>query len=242
MEARARRKLGGAELPPIQASIKAAVETEEQEDFTWVSIFKPPILRYTVIFFLVWFWNYVAVYGFQTMGITLLVKEGFSLVHSIDMAIAGCIGGVVGALISPFVSDRFSRKWPPFIATVLLGAELLLLSIMPGTFLITLFFFLAAFQVGIFAPLIYLLTAEHFPTAGRNLGVAFSNGVAHIGGALGPFMATFVFTTFGFGALFLSLSICFWLCALMLLFAKQTTKLNLEAIIVSEMEGSTADD
>jgi putative MFS transporter len=236
METRARQKLGSVDLPPVQASIKRAVETEEQEDFTAMSIFRPPILRYTIIFFMVWFWNYVAVYGFQTMGITLLVQQGYSLVHSIEMAIAGSIGGVVGALISPFVSDRFSRKWPPFVMTVLLGAELLLLGIAPGTFLITLYFFLAALQVGIFAPLIYLLTAEHFPTPGRNLGVAVSNGVAHVGGAIGPFMATFVYAGLGFGALFLSFSVCFWLCALSLLFAKQTTKRNLEAIIMSESE------
>lgn len=236
METRARRKLGSEALPAVEASVKVAVETEEQENFTLMSIFRPPILRYTIILFFVWFWNYVAVYAFGTMGVTLLVQQGYSLVHSIEMTIAGSIGYIVGGLISPFVSDRFSRKWPPFVLTVLLGAELLLLGIYPGPFLITLYFFLAAFQVGIFAPLIYLLTAEHFPTPGRNTGVAFSNGVAHVGGAIGPFMATFVSATFGFGALFFSLSACFWLCAISLLFTKQTTKRNLEAIILSEME------
>jgi putative MFS transporter len=236
METRAKRKLGSAELPPVQASVRAAVETEERENFTWTSIFRPPVLRYTLVFFFVWFWNYVAVYGFGTMGVTLLVQNGYSLVHSIQMAIAGAVGFIVGGLISPFISDRFSRKWPPFIVTILLGIELLLLGAFPGPVLITLYYFSAAFQVGIFAPLIYLLTAEHFPTSGRNIGMAFSNGVAHIGGAIGPFLATYVAASFGFGAMFLALSACFWLCALCLLFAKQTTKRNLEAIIVSEYE------
>lgn len=234
MEAKAKQRLGAAELPPVQAEIKAAVEIEERENFTALSNFRPPILRYTLIFFFVWFWNYVSVYGFGTMGVTLLVREGYSLVHSIQMAVAGGIGSIVGGLIAPFVSDRFPRIWPPFAATVLLAAELLLLGFFPGPVLITLYFFLAAFQVGIFAPLIYLLTAEHFPTSGRNLGMAFSNGVAHVGGAIGPFMATFVAARFGFGALFFALSACFWLCALCLLGAKPTNRRNLEAIIISE--------
>lgn len=234
METRAQRKLGTVKLPPVQASVRTAVLTEERASFTAMSIFRPPVLRYTVVFFMVWFWNYVAVYGFGTMGVTLLVQHGYSLVHSIQMAIAGGAGYVAGGLIAPFVSDRFSRKWPPFVVTVLVGAELLLLGFSPGPALITLYFFLAAFQVGIFAPLIYLLTAEHFPTSGRNLGMAFSNGVAHVGGAIGPFMATFVAARFGFGALFLSLSACFLLCAFSLLFAKQTTKRNLEAIVISD--------
>ena len=233
METRAQRRLGATALPPVQASVRTAVLTEERASFTAMSIFRPPILRYTVVFFFVWFWNYVAVYGFGTMGVTLLVQHGYSLVHSIQMAIAGGVGYIAGGLIAPFVSDRFSRKWPPFVVTLLVALELLLLGIAPGTFLITLYFFLAAFQVGIFAPLIYLLTAEHFPTPGRNLGMAFSNGVAHVGGAIGPFMATFVAARFGFGALFFSLSVCFFLCALSLLFAKQTTQRNLEEIIVS---------
>ncbi|MEO9188567.1 MAG: MFS transporter [Acetobacteraceae bacterium] len=233
METRAQRRLGATELPPVQASVRTAVLTEERASFTAMSIFRPPILRYTVVFFFVWFWNYVAVYGFGTMGVTLLVQHGYSLVHSIQMAIAGGVGYIAGGIVAPFVSDRFSRKWPPFVVTVLVALELLLLGIAPGTFLITLYFFLAAFQVGIFAPLIYLLTAEHFPTSGRNLGMAFSNGVAHVGGAIGPFMATFVAARFGFGALFFALSACFFLCALSLVFAKQTTRRNLEEIIVS---------
>lgn len=234
MEAKARQRLGSPDLPPVQASVQAAVETEERGRFTVLSIFRPPILRYTLIFFFAWFWNYVSVYGFGTMGVTLLVREGYSLVHSIQMAVAGGIGSIAGGLLAPFVSDRFPRIWPPFAATVALGAELLLLGLFPGPLLITLYFFLAAFQVGIFAPLIYLLTVEHFPTSGRNLGMAFSNGVAHVGGAIGPFIATFVAARFGFGALFFTLSTCFWLCAVCLLGAKRTNRRNLESIIISE--------
>ncbi len=236
MEDRVRRTLGSRELPPVEATIRAAVETEERETFTWTSIFRPPILRYTVIFFLVWFFNYVTVYGFGTMGVTLLVQHGYTLVHSIEMAIAMAIGHVSGGLISPFVSDRFSRKWPPFVVTGLTALELVFLGIFPGPVLITLYFFLVGFQVGIFAPLIYLLTAEHFPTSVRNLGVAFSDGVGHVGGAIAPIAATLVAVKFGFGAVFFFLSGAFWLCALTLLFAKPTTKRNLEAIILSEFE------
>ena len=71
-------------------------------------------------------------YGFGTMGMTLLVQQGYSLVHSIQMAIAGSTGFIAGGLISPFISDRFSRKWPPFIVTVLLGDQLILLGISRG--------------------------------------------------------------------------------------------------------------
>lgn len=233
MEARAQQRLRGRALPPVDASVRDAVLVEEQTSFTAMSIFRPPVLRYTIVFFLVWFWNYVAVYGFGTMGVTLLVQQGYSLVHSIEMTIAGAFGFVAGGLIAPAISDRFSRKWPPFLVTVVVAFELFLLGIAPGVLLITLYYFLAAFQVGIFAPLIYLLTAEHFPTPGRNLGMAFSNGMAHVGGAIGPFMATFVAARFGFGAVFFSLSVCFFLCAISLLFAKPTTQRNLEDIVVS---------
>lgn len=237
-ERRVRAKLGGAALPPVQLAVRQAVEAEEKQKFNPMSIFKPPILGFTAVLFMVWFWNYAGVYGFGSMGVTLLVKQGYSLVHSIEMTFAGSLGILIGGVVAPQISDRYSRKWPPFIFTVLLAAETLLLGFAPGPVLITIFYFLHYLQIGIFAPLVYLLTAEHFPTAGRNLGVAISDGVGHIGGAIGPILVTLVYASFGFGAVFLAVSGCFGLCALSLLFTKNTTKRNLEAIIMSGSNAS----
>ncbi len=233
-EARARARLGGADLPPVQAAARRAVADGVRQGFRIGSVFRPPILRNTIVLFLVWFFNYVGVYGFVGVGVTLLVQHGYTLSHSIQMTLAGSVGGLIGGLIAPGIADRFQRKWPPFIATCVLVAEFVLLGYTQNYVLIALQFFLLQFQIGIFAPLVYLLTAEHFPTAGRNLGVAFTNGVGHVGGAIGPVLATTVYAAFGFGPVFLTFGLSFALCAVCLLFTQRTNGRNLEAIVLDE--------
>ncbi len=230
-EARVRGKLGGAVLPPVQAAVVRLVGAERGR-FRIISVFQPPIVRNTVLLFLIWFFNYVGVYGFVGVGVTLLVQHGFTLTHSIQMTVAGSIGGLLGGLVAPQVADRFSRKWPPVIVTCVLVAELAVLGYAQNYVLIALQFFLLQLQVGIFAPLVYLLTAEHFPTAGRNLGVAVTNGVGHLGGALGPLLATAVYAYLGFGPVFLTLGGSFAVCAFLLLFTQQTSRRNLEEILL----------
>ncbi|MBE3555676.1 MAG: MFS transporter [Firmicutes bacterium] len=235
-ESRVQQRLGGA-LPEIAVTTERIVMEEEKQHFTWGTLFRPPLFWFTILLFFIWFFNYFSVYGWNGVGVTLLVEQGYTLVHSIQMSIAGTIGGIVGALIAPQVTDRFPRKWPPFIVTLLLAAELFLLGFGPNNLLITLEFGLLAFQVGIFAPIVYLLTAEHFPTEGRNLGVAVTDGIGHIGGAIGPVAVTAIYGDLGFSAVFLAIGVSFILCAVLLLFTKRTNRQNLEEIVLEEVEG-----
>ena len=232
------RKTGRA-LPPVQAAVARVVEVAERRRFGFGSILRPPLLRRTVVLFLVWFFNYAGVYAFLGVGITLLVAHGYTFVHSVQMSIAGSIGGVVGAVLAPFITDRFSRKWPPLVVTAILVIELLALAIAPSSFLITLLFFLLFFQVGVFVSTVCLLTAEHFPTAARNLGVAATDGLGHLGGAIGPIAATTIYATFGFQAVFFCFAGTFAICAVCLYLTQDTSRRNLEEILI---EGQASQD
>ncbi|MDA8198032.1 MAG: MFS transporter [Thermaerobacter sp.] len=235
-EAEARVARRGRDLPPVSLPTQPRGETghRKQSRLGLGAIFRPPLLRITVILLLVWLFNYFGAYGIAGVGVTALVQHGFSLTTSIQLTIGGSVGGVVGALVAPHVSDLWVRKWPLFVVTLVLAACLVTLGMAPANWLIFLAFTLLYFQVGFFAPIGYLLTAEHFPTAGRNLGVAVTDGLGHLGGMLGPVAALTVLQLAGFGPMWVMFGVGFILCAIMVSFTQPTTRRTLEAIIETE--------
>lgn len=193
-------------------------------------IFSRRVLPWTLLFFVIWFLNYLPIYGVIGMGVTLLVDHGIPLAKSLQLTLGASAGIVLGGLIAPWIADRMPRKWPAFIATVIFGISLIALGLHPSSTMIAVVFFLLAFQVGIFAPLIYLLTAEHFPTAGRATGIAVCNAVGHVGGAIAPLFIVAVYSTAGFATTWTVLGVVIFLLAAALIPAKNTTGVSLEAV------------
>jgi putative MFS transporter len=89
---------------------------------------------------------------------------------------------------------------------------------------------LVSFQTGLASAVVYLLTAEHFPTHIRSTGVAFSNGAGHIGGAIAPVLAVAVNATWGFAAVWIAMGLIFVVYALLVSTARLTTGRTLEDI------------
>jgi putative MFS transporter len=215
----------GAELPePVLADPPSVASGWR----VWLTLVRPPHLKWTVLFFAVFFCAYFAAYSFTGLGITLLTAHGLSLTTSITLTLGASVGGMVGAVIAPAIADRWPRKYPAAVATLLLAADMIALGVHPNNVLFAAGYFLLAFQLGIFAPLVYLLAAEHFPTAVRNAGVAITDGGGHAGGAVGPVVALAVFQSAGFGATWLVLGLVFLLASVLLLFARNTTGVTLE--------------
>ncbi|KML59137.1 hypothetical protein VL15_11005 [Burkholderia cepacia] len=223
-EALARKKTGRAPAPVLAP---AQIDVHSRG----ISIiFGRRLLPWTILFFVIWFLNYLPIYGAISMGVTLLVDHGIPLQKSILLTIGYSIGIVLGGLVAPWIADRMPRKWPAFIATVVLGISLILLGMYPSNTMIAIVYFLLAFQAGIFAPSVYLLTAEHFPTAGRATGIAICNAVGHVGGAVAPFFIIGVYQSVGFATTWTVLGIVIFALAIALLPTRNTTGVSLEAI------------
>ncbi|GAB2982946.1 MFS transporter [Amycolatopsis acidiphila] len=194
----------------------------------WLTLVRPPHLKWTVLFFTIFFCVYFSAYSFTGLGITLLTQHGLSLTKSISLTLGSSFGGLIGAALAPLIADRWPRKVPAAATTILLAADMIVLGVHPGNALFAAGYFLLSFQLGIFAPMVYLLTAEHFPTQVRNAGVAITDGAGHAGGAIGPAVTLAVFQAGGFGATWLTLGLIFLLASLLLLLARNTTGVALE--------------
>lgn len=203
-----RAKVGAYELPPVVESPHLEVAAHS----LWGSVsllLRPPHVRWTVTFFLLWVCQTLPAYAVSGLGVTLLVEHGYSLATSIQLTFGGAVGSVIGGLLAIYVGDRMPRKWAAAGSAALVAAALLALGLHTTGWLIFIGFGLLHFQTGVCSAVGYMLTAEHFPTPIRNTGMAMSDGGGHLGGAIGPPVAAAVFAGLGFSAVFIFLGLVF---------------------------------
>jgi putative MFS transporter len=215
------RRTGRVLPPPVPQPVKL------RPRYPFFALLRPPQLKWTLLMFGVWFSNYLPVYS-ATIGITVLTKLGYTLETSILLSLAGAAGGLAGALIAPHITDRWNRKYPAMIVSLLACLFYVLVAIKQDDVTIGLAFGFANFQIGIFAPLIYTATAEHFPTETRTMGIGIADGIGHVGGAVGPTVSSAVFAAFSASGYFVFLGSFFALTAVMLSMAKNTAGRTLE--------------
>lgn len=231
----------GVMSPEVPLSAGAGATTGSVREIGVV--FGKKVLPWTVLFLVIWLLNYLPVYAVVGLGATLLTEHGFGLAKSLQMTLGSSVGIVLGGLFATWVADRVPRKIPAAVVSVLVAACLVVVGVAPSVPVIFLAYFLVAFQIGIFAPLMYLLTAEHFPTSARTTAMAICNGVGHLGGAIGPFLVLAVYHSLGFGAVWTFLGILFALLAGASVLARDTTGRNLESVATAEspiLAGETA--
>lgn len=169
-------------LPPVEP----VPVTARGDVFPTIALFRPPYLQRLVLLVAIWSVYYLGNYAWLTLGPTLLADMGYSIVRSTGFLAVSSLGYLLGAYATTWFTDRIERKISVAIVAVVWAVSLLMIGFVPTPWVIVVFGFIAATTVGLIIPLLYTLTAEHFPTEARTTGVALTDGVGHIGGALAP--------------------------------------------------------
>lgn len=219
----------GEPLPPVVIS----PHREPQMISFWARLsllLRPPNVRWTLTFLLLWICQTLPAYGISGFGVTLLTQHGFTLQHSIELTYGQAVGSVIGGLLAWRFGDRLPRKWFAAGCATLAGAGLLALGFHPANWLILVGFGLVSFQTGVCSAVVYMLTAEHFPTQVRNTGMAISDGGGHLGGAIAAWVAVSIFNTAGFASVWLVMGLIFFLYVALVSTARVTTARPLEEI------------
>lgn len=183
MEARVQRQTGG-ELPPVPD-----VPAEEGVvGFPAAALLRRPFRSRMAVVFGFWFVLYFAIYAFVGYQTTLIGGLGVSLSNAVVISAVGFAGGVVGALLQPFIIDRIERKHNIMTGLALYALGFILMASAPGEVLVAAGAFLAS--LGTFLTLIpaYTYTGEVFPTRARGAAMGVGDGIGHAGGAVQPFV------------------------------------------------------
>jgi putative MFS transporter len=222
-EARVKKQSG----KPLATVVEAAME-QEAAGFPTAQLFHPPYLSRLTMLLGMWLLFYVGEYIWLGLGPTFLVDRGFTLTHSIMFMLMSSIGLALGSVSSAWLGDSFERKKSIFAGMMIWSVGFLIIAFVLNPLAIYVLVFLVSFALGFVIPLMYTLTNESFPTGARSSGVSLTDGLGHIGGAIGPIAATMVYAlggvSFGFSAVFLLVAATGILATLALPFTVSATR------------------
>jgi MFS transporter, putative metabolite:H+ symporter len=222
-EDRARDDLNG-ELPkpePVPDEAKA-------ERVPLAALLRPPMLGRLMLFIGIWFVYYVGNYGWLTLAPTLFTDKGYSLADSTTYLLVSGIGFLIGAFATTRFSDRIERKYTTAICGVAWGISLLVIGLSVSPAIIIIFGFIASATIGLLVPMLYTYTAEHFSTNARASGIALSDGLGHIGGALAPLIVLGANSAWGFSGAFVVMAVSGFITSALILLGIRATGRSLE--------------
>lgn len=151
------------------------------------TLFSRPMIRTTLVLWVLWFTLTAVNYGFSTWLPTLLVTDkGFTITKSFLFGLVTAIAQIPGYYVAGQLIDRMERKW--LIAAFALAATgsalIIALSATPGMLLLGAAL-LAACVNGV-AAVYYTYTAELYPTAIRATGMGTASAVGRVGAICAP--------------------------------------------------------
>ncbi|MGI8506505.1 MAG: MFS transporter [Solirubrobacteraceae bacterium] len=199
------------------------------ERFPIRALLRPPMVGRLALFVGIWFVYYIGNYGWLTLAPTLFVDKGYSLADSTTYLIVSGIGFLAGAYATTHFSDRFERKYTAAGCALAWGISLLVIGYFVSPAIIIVFGFIASMTIGLLVPMLYTYTAEHFSTNARATGVALTDGLGHIGGALAPLIVLGANTAWGFSSAFLVMGITGFVTGALILLGIRATGRSLES-------------
>jgi MFS family permease len=177
-----------------------------------------------------WFFWYIGNYGFLGDAATLLSMHSITIANSILFLAVGAVGYPLGAVVMMLIADRFERKRLILTCTVIWFIGMALIGSLASGSVIMVGSFLASLSLGLFLQIAYTFTAENYPTKSRAYGFALSDGIGHIGGALGALALPVIILQFGFAAGFITIGTTGLIAGLIALAGPSASRRSLEQI------------
>lgn len=152
-------------------------------------LLRPPYLGRLIFLSLGWLLIYLGDYAWLGLGPSLLVAHGYSLSSTLDFLLISSVGDMVGILVTAYyLVAHYEKKHISVAGIILRGAGVLAIALARNPLEISVAVFILSAAMMTQPGVLYLYTAEHFPTRARTNGVALTDGIGHIGGALAPYL------------------------------------------------------
>lgn len=212
---------------------KILVDETHAQQFPTTALFKPPYVGRLFLLLAIWIFIYLSDYAWLGLAPTFLVDKGYSLSNSILFLLVTGIGYPVGSLLAAWLGDRFERKYAIVSGVMIWVVGLIVVGVVPSPAIIYIVGFFLSAALTFFFPLLYALTAESFSTHARASGVALTDGVGHVGGALAPILAMAAYGAFGasgFMMAFFYMATAGLIGAILLPFGIVATRKSLEVV------------
>ncbi|XP_029901793.1 putative transporter SVOPL isoform X2 [Myripristis murdjan] len=201
-------KMNNASLPPGQL-----FEPVETERGSWRILLSPSFRRTSVLLWYAWFVASFAYYG-SVLSSSELLEKNLLCVTDADRAhqikhrhedgpcycipfapsdyhtlLISCFGEVALVPLNIGLLNVLGRKMSLSFLQLMAAVVFMLLNICTSMFGFTVLLFLLRSLVSMNFNVVYIYTAEVYPTVARSLGMGFCTSFSRIGGMIAPFIA-----------------------------------------------------
>ncbi|MCY1671011.1 MFS transporter [Novosphingobium sp. SL115] len=169
-------------------------------------IFKPGLLRTTILFTLGYSFHAVTFYYILKWSPKIVADFGYTQPQAASVLVWANIGGAIGGGLFGYAMHRFGLKWPTIV--MLLGGSIAVMAFGFGRETLDgwkVAVFCTGFTTNAAIVGFYALFAKGFPTHVRATGTGFAIGAGRIGAAGSPILAGVLFTQAGLGLLGVSI-------------------------------------
>jgi MFS transporter, putative metabolite:H+ symporter len=188
----------GRPLPPPSTDVPDATQATGR----WTEMFSHFYLPRTIIMSIFQFAQTIAVFGFTAFVPILLVKRGFTIVHSLEYTAMIVLLAPVGAFCASIFAERIERKWQLVGSALLIGASGTMFANAHSVTTVMISGALIAlgnnWMIAIFHP----YAAELFPTRIRARAVGFTFCWSRVSSIFVGYWVLDLLAAFGQGAVF----------------------------------------
>jgi MFS transporter, putative metabolite:H+ symporter len=197
IEARVTAEHGKA-LPPPSADVPDAVA----ETGRWVEMVDRFYLPRTIIISIFQFAQPLAVFGFTAFVPILLVKEGFTIVHSLNYTAMIVLLAPVGAACASYFAERIERKWQLVGTAILIGISGTVFANARSVAVVMISGGLIALGTNWLTAIFHPYAAELFPTRIRARAVGFTFSWSRVSAIFVGYWVTDLLAAYGPHAVF----------------------------------------
>ncbi|KQR81534.1 MFS transporter [Burkholderia sp. Leaf177] len=199
------------------------------------SLFRPPLLRRTLLAVVIQIAINVVIYGFIVWVPTFLIKQGHGMASSLGYSSLMALGGPAGALVGVLIADRVGRK-NGLIGVGILAAIVgwlygnstsVEMATLLGFLLFTMTYLMVALGVATYIP-------ELFATENRMRGNGIAGSAGRLSGIVAPQIVVLMYATGGIkDVLSVIIGALMLMVAVLAVFGVETNRRSLEEIAVS---------
>jgi putative MFS transporter len=165
-------------LPPITA-ITGQTGTEEKQ-VPLLSLLTKKHLPRLILMLVVFLLYYLYAYPFLALTTSFLAGSGYAYIQSLTVVGLGGLGFALGAFLSFLFSDHTERKYLIALLFFVQAVSMVGIGLKGSLAEEVTSYFVAAFSNTFLATMLYVYSAENFPTRARSNGVALTDGLGHL--------------------------------------------------------------
>ena len=194
-------------------------------------IFKPPLVKSTIVLIIFHIFQTIGYYGFATWGPIILLSKGITITKTLQYSFIIAIANPIAPLLYSFIADRIQRKTQMAISSLLVAIFGILFALQDSSFWIIFYGICITLSINFLSCSFLIYQTELYPTDIRSRAVGFVYSWSRFSSIFSSFIIAFIIHYYNVVVLFSFIASCMLIIAIVVwLYGSKTNNVQLEKV------------